>query len=342
MAIDIFAIQPSVISRNLKGKSFLIYGRKKSGKTSNAVKFERPILLGFEKGWNMLSGVIAQPVNKWTEALTIKKQLLKDAREVEKGNKKETHFQTVIVDTGDIAYDQCEAYILTKEGKQYLDETESKRGYKATEREFDTFFQEIVKAGYTLVVISHSETKQVKENGEKYDRTQPTMDKRGMKVVSRLVDVIGFADIMTRESGEDEMVLIMRGNKYLEAGSRNKHMSHKIPFTYQALEEDMAQAVEKLEKEGATVSDEAITAFKDQSKEVNFEEVRESIKQIAIKLNGLDKENETCLMNDYVKIVENHLGIGRTVRDCTHVQAGIMGMILQDLKEYAKENNIEL
>lgn len=43
----------------------------------------------------MLSGVMAQPVNKWSEALTIKKQLLKDADEVASGNKKETMFKTV-------------------------------------------------------------------------------------------------------------------------------------------------------------------------------------------------------------------------------------------------------
>lgn len=29
--IDIFSIQPSVISRDLSGKSFLIYGTRKSG-----------------------------------------------------------------------------------------------------------------------------------------------------------------------------------------------------------------------------------------------------------------------------------------------------------------------
>ena len=62
--IDIFSIKPSVISRDLSGKSFFIYGAKKSGKTSNAVKFPKPLLLAFEKGYNLLSGVKAQPINK--------------------------------------------------------------------------------------------------------------------------------------------------------------------------------------------------------------------------------------------------------------------------------------
>ena len=31
MAIDIFSLEPSVISRDLSGKSFLIYGTRKTG-----------------------------------------------------------------------------------------------------------------------------------------------------------------------------------------------------------------------------------------------------------------------------------------------------------------------
>lgn len=64
-------------------------------KTSNAVKFPKPILIAFEKGYNMLSGVYVQPINKWSEALTVKKQLLKDAQDVENGNKENTVFETV-------------------------------------------------------------------------------------------------------------------------------------------------------------------------------------------------------------------------------------------------------
>ena len=45
MAIDIFSIKPSVVTRDLSGKSFMIYGERKCGKTNNAVKFPKPILL---------------------------------------------------------------------------------------------------------------------------------------------------------------------------------------------------------------------------------------------------------------------------------------------------------
>jgi len=336
-SINIFEIEPSVISRDLSGKSFLIYGDKKSGKTSNAVKFPKPLLVAFEKGYNMLSGVMAQPVNKWKEAIDIKKQLLKDVKAVEDGDEKETTFKTIVVDTADIAYDMCEAFILAKEGVEYLDETESKRGYKAVEREFDGFFQEIVKAGYTLVVISHSDTKQMKENGEKYDRTQPTVDKRGLKVLARLVDVIGYSTFEPKDDGTSEMVLYLRGNKNLEAGSRNKYMSAKIPFTYNALLTDMQQAIDKLVKEdGAIVSDKPIEVYKDQSEVADFDETVSAIKKIAVAFKNQD------IADKYTAVSNNRLGKGKLVRDCDASQIDLLMLVLEDLKEIIVNEGILL
>jgi hypothetical protein len=335
MAIDIFAIQPSVISRDLSGKSFFIYGDKKSGKTSNAVRFPKPLLVAFEKGYNMLSGVMAQPVNKWKEAIDIKKQLLKDAKAVEDGDKKETTFKTIVVDTADIGYDMCEAFILAKEGVEYLDETESKRGYKAVEREFDGFFQEIVKAGYTLVVISHSETKQLKENGEKYDRTQPTVDKRGLKVLARLVDVIGYSTFEPKDDGTNEMVLYLRGSKNLEAGSRNKYMSAKIPFTYNALLTDMQQAIDKLAKDdGAVVSDKPIEVYKDQTENADFETTMSEIRKIAMAFKNQD------ISDKYTTVTNNRLGKGKLVRDCDITQIDLLMLVIEDLRDIIKEDGI--
>lgn len=330
--IDIFNLKPSTISRDLSGKSFLIYGTRKSGKTSNAVKFPKPLVMGFEKGWNMLSGVYGQPINKWAEALKVKKQLLADVDRVERGEKPETTFKTVVVDTADLAYMMCEDHILAKEGVEYLDETESKRGYKAVKKEFNMFFQEIVKAGYTLVVIAHSETKQIKENGEKFERTQPLVDKRGFEVLAGLVDVIGFATNELQEDGTNKMVLTLRGNQYLEAGTRNKYMSAKIPFTYEALRADMEQAIDKLEKEdGATITDKPTEVYKDQTKVADFKETVNAIGEIARLLN------DQGMMSKYQTITNKHLGKGKLVRDCDSTQIDLLMLILEDLNDLVKE-----
>lgn len=345
--INIFNLKPNVVSRDLSGKSFLFYGERKSGKTTNASKFPKPIILAFEKGYGLISNVVAQPLNTWSEALEAKMQLLDEAEEVKEhnriveetgeGEKRETTFKTVVVDTADIAYDLCEKYILIKEGVEYLDETESKRGYRALSREYDKFFQEIVKAGYTLVIISHATSKQVKEGGEKYDKTIPTVPDRGFQIISRLVDVCGYASLETdEETGETVPMLTLRGTKFLEAGSRNKYMSTRIPFTYEALREDMAKAVDKMAKVDGGVVDEAVNLFTEQSEEIDFEDTVKEIKKIAMKLNSLK------LMSVYTKIVTEYLGKGRNVMDCDESQIEILRLILIDLRKYITKENISL
>lgn len=343
--IDIFNIQPTVVTRDLSGKSFLIYGERKSGKTSNAVKFPKPILLAFEKGYSMISGVYAQPINTWREALEVKKQLLKDAKAVVDAEKTETVFKTVIVDTADIAYDCCERYILDKEGVEHLDESTNMRAYRALSREYDKFFQEIVKAGYTLVIISHATSKQIKEKGEKYDKTIPTLPDRGFQVIARLVDVCAYASYETDlESGTTTSMLTMRGSKNLEAGSRNKYMSEKIPFTYQALCDDMAQAINRLESEdGATVVTTPTQMHQDVTEKVDFKAVKTSIGKIARALTKLDEnEEEPHYVDDYKRIAESYIGRNRLVKDCDEAQADMLALILEDLQEYVKENKIKV
>lgn len=231
----------------------------------------------------------------------------------------------------------CETYILNKEGVEYLSETEQSRGYRAVSKEFDGFFQDIVRAGYTLVAISHSEVKQVKDKttGEKYDRIQPTIQKRGFQVLSRLVDVCAYAASERNAEGENEMILTLRGDQFLEAGSRNKYMSERIPFTYTALRDDMAQAIDRMEKDdGATVVDAPITVFQPQSETPDFSVVYNEIKKYAKLFNSLD------ISNKYVAIIEKTLGKGRSVRDCTEDQADLLGLILTDLKDYCADNGI--
>lgn len=338
MAFDLKSIKPHKVSRDLTGKSFLIYGDRKVGKTTCASRFPKSLILAFEKGYDELDDVNAQPINSWKEALEIKKALLLEAKEEREG-KGERTFITVCVDTVDLAYDMCEAYILMKEGVDYLDETEKMRGYRATSREYDKFFQEIVKAGYTLVCISHSTTKQVKENGKKYDRTIPTLPDRGFLVVSRLVDVCAYATF--EDEPEDPLnpkrYLILRGSKELEAGCRNPYLPSRIEFSYESLRDAYVNAIDKMQAEKpGSVKDERENNYADTTPKANFNETMASIKACAVALHNADK------MNEYNKVVAEYLGKNRNVKDCTEDQIDIMLLILDDLKDYIAENNIPM
>lgn len=219
------------------------------------------------------------------------------------------------------------------------------RAYRALSREYDQFFQEIVKAGYTLIIISHAMSKQIKENGIKYDKTIPTVPDRGFQVISRLVDVCAYASYENDEDKSNQVnsMLTLRGSKTLEAGSRNKYMSDRIPFTYQALCDDMAQAIDRLEKEdGATIVDTPTQMYQDVTEKADFNQVRNDIGKIAKGLNALDKSQGTNHVDEFRKIVENYLGKNRLIKDCDESQTDMLVLILEDLEEYVKDNNITI
>lgn len=112
MAIDILNIQPSVISRDLRGKYVLLYGKPKSGKTTAATAFPKSLLVAFEKGYNAIGGVRAVDITKWSDYKMVIRQLEKpEAREL---------YETVIIDTISIAYDYCEQYICAQNGVQKI------------------------------------------------------------------------------------------------------------------------------------------------------------------------------------------------------------------------------
>ena len=77
--IDLLSLEPHKVSRDMRGYSVLFFGEPKSGKTTIASKFPNSLLLAFEKGYNALAGIKAQPINSWAEFLKVYRQL-KDSK----------------------------------------------------------------------------------------------------------------------------------------------------------------------------------------------------------------------------------------------------------------------
>ena len=106
--IDIMSVTPHQMSRDMRGYSVFMYGGWKTGKTTTAVKFPKHFLLAFEKGYSAIPGAMALPINSWSEFRQVLRQLKNDAAK--------ERYETIIVDTADIAYNYCSAYICNNNG----------------------------------------------------------------------------------------------------------------------------------------------------------------------------------------------------------------------------------
>lgn len=117
MAImNLLDLQPTTVSRDLKDKYLLVYGREKTGKTTFAAQCEKNLIFAFEKGTNFLSGVYAIPVPKWTDFKALLKQLEKP--EIQE------KFNTVTIDTVSIAWNLCEQYICQQKDVKSIGDIE--------------------------------------------------------------------------------------------------------------------------------------------------------------------------------------------------------------------------
>ena len=326
MSINLMGIEPTVVSRDLRGKIVMFYGEPKTGKTTTAVKFPKSLLLAFEKGYNALNNVMAQPINKWSEFKQVLKQL-KDKQVQDK-------FETIIVDTADIMWDLAEKYVCQREAVEKIGDIPFGGGYKMVEQEVDESLRSIALMDYGLVMISHAEDKEfTDESGESYQKIVPTLPKKARKIVTRMADIIGYSRTIQDEEGNTTVNLYMRGTSRFEAGSRWKHTPPSVEFNYKNLVDALAEAIEKQEKEDGVVAiDGHVNLYKDNSV-YNFDDVKKEISEVINEI--LEKNDEDAVK--ITKIVDKHLGKGRRIADTEEEQIDMLVLILDDLKELLSE-----
>ena len=329
--ISLLDLQPHKISRDLRGYSMLFYGAPKTGKTTISSHFPGALLCAFEKGYNALADVYAQPISSWSDFKKVVNQL-KQPAVAEK-------FQTVIVDTGDIAYDLCVKYICAREStadKTYetIGDIPYGKGYALAMQEYDEQFRKILQMNYGLVIISHDKDKIFKdESGQEYNKIVPTLDNRAALVCERTCDIIGYAREVNTEEGQQTR-LFLRGTPRFEAGSRFRYTPDSIEFTYEALVNAIADAVEKEASHGADrVTDQS------QASQVYAEEETYDFKAMIDEfqeLVGALIQKSPSMAARITAIVDKRLGKGKKVVDCTEANAPQLDLILYDLRELNK------
>lgn len=331
MDIDLLALEPHKVSRDLRGYSVFFYGEPKSGKTTIASKFPNSLLLAFEKGYNALAGVMAQPVNSWAEFMKIFKQL--------KDEKVKAKFETIIIDTADIAYSYCEKYICMANGVNTIADIPYGKGYALTGNEFDEKLRGIVQMGYGIVLISHATDKTFKdESGNEYNKIVPTLDKRANNIVARMADIIGYSRAVTDEDGNNKTVLFMRGTQRYEAGSRFKYTPDYIEFSHDNLVNAIADAIDRqAEEDGSELyTDTRENAYIDTSSHLDFDELMAEFGNIIKEFSEDEEKMETYYAPRITQIINKLLGAGKKVNDMTRDQVEQLALIVDELKDIPK------
>ena len=248
---SIFDLEPSKISRDLKGKFILIYGQPKTGKSTFGSQLPRALFMNFEQGTNALAGIRSMPIMKWTDA----KKVLSELRQP----KAREMYDSIVVDTASIAWQLCEKYVCQREGVDSIRDIPWGGGWTMLKNEFSEFWREITLLGFGILFIAHSKDKPTEmrtEDGEAITAVCPDLPNQCYTIINSIVDIIGYLQVQMNPDGTSERFLYTRSTPYIFAGSRYQYLAPKIKFGYQELVDAIGDAIDMaVEKDGAQVTD---------------------------------------------------------------------------------------
>jgi hypothetical protein len=282
---------------------------------------------------------MAQPISSWSDFRKVLKQLNNDAAK--------SMYETIIIDTADIAYDLCEKYICANAkrpdggfGVDAIGDVPYGKGYTLLSKEFDECLRSIVQMDYGLVLISHAVDKTFKdEQGQEYSKIVPTLGSKPRNIVSRMCDIIGYSRVVQNQDGTNSTKLFLRGTPRYVAGSRFKYTPDYIDFTYNNLVDAIGDAIDKqMQEDGEQYfTDEKQNLYKAAVTPLNFDALLDEFNSIIEELVTKDEAK----FGEYwaprvTEIVERYLGKGIKVNDCSREQVEALDLILSDLKDLLK------
>jgi len=297
--IDIFSLEPSKISRDLKGKFLLIYGQPKTGKSTFGSQLPRSLFLNFEQGTNALAGIRSVPILRWSDFKKVLSQLRKpQAREM---------YDSIVVDTVSIAWQLCEKYICQRENADSIRDVPWGQGWNMLKNEFSECWREITLLGFGILFIAHSKEKPTEmrdEDGNSINAVAPDLPNNCYTIVNSIVDIIGYLQVQMNADGTSERYLYTRSTPTIFAGSRYQYLAPKIKFGYNQLVEAIGDAIDKsVELDGAEVTDHTEIA---QIRDRPFNEIMDDARKIwmgylASAQNEEEKDQHLRIMKDVIK-----------------------------------------
>ena len=320
MAIDILAIQPQVISRDLRSKYLLLAGPPKIGKTEFCTMAPDALVLAFEIGTNARPGAMIQKIDTWSTFKLVLRQLEKPEAKAK--------FSTICIDTVAIAYDLCEQFICAQNGVQKIGDIPYGGGYAALSKEFDGALRKITMMGYGLIMTCHLKESS-DENGE-ITGYKPDLNNRCLKIVNGLVDIIGVITQTWDEHGESHRWIQTRSTPTIVAGSRYKYLAPRIPFGYNEFLEALSQAIDKEQENGAVVTD---TAPVDTFEKLDYKAIRAEASELWTTLVEKDPENAPAIL----KKVEIIFGRPMKLSEITEDQVDLFNLVVLDMRDMLKD-----
>lgn len=208
--------------QRLEDYVIFLYGPPKIGKSTWASQMDQPLFLATESGLRALE-VHQVPIDTWTSFLTAAK-LIADGKH---------QFKTIVIDTIDNLYALCAHHIYRQHGIAHQSDLDWGKGWDLVSDEFMRALTKLSLQPYGLVMLSHSEDREIKTRTHTLTKTVPTLPKRARNIALRMADMVLLADIAETPDGPARVVRTAPSERY-EAGDRTGRLPDTLPLSFAA------------------------------------------------------------------------------------------------------------
>ena len=299
----------------------------KIGKTTFGSQMPKPLLLAFEKGYNAIPNIQAADVSTWSEMKQILRQL--------KRPEVKQRYQSIIVDTIDIAAAACEKYIIDQNNVDTLNQIPYGQGWVQVKRELESTFRAVTQLGYAVLFISHDKDKTFKrQDGTEYNQIVPTLSNSYNEIIKNMVDIYGYAHLVIKEGVPGRALTLRSLDGTVDCGSRFRYMQPEISFSYNSLVDALNQSIDR---EAEHAGQEFITEERNTStsyEELDFDAL---YKECSEMLKSILPEKKEYYRPRIEEIVGRNLGKGKKISQITRNQVEQLSLIVYDLRELFEE-----
>lgn len=342
--LNLLDLQETGVSYGIEGLKILIYGSNTLGKTPQAMRFPKPLLLMGEAGGTAIKGYKIS-IKQKKDFVDVVKQLT-DEKTMEQMKEK---FQTIVIDTATDIIDIYQNSVAREYGVKDVSEMNANKdmpnGYALYRNAFKLDINKLCSCGYTVIFIMHEELSEIKEQTIVNGKIK-AVGTGAFKIVPKgsnsvkdssrfLRDLCDFRFYIKGNGVDAETGKTIMSTAYAHetaeyyAGSRFDIEPIINPFTA----ENIIDAIEKAQKKSAENYGADLVSFTMDTNGYTKADYMDCIKPYVMALFDI-------YPNETEEIIAKQLGDGVKVTEAKDSQLVELETIYNNLVAFAQERNV--
>lgn len=323
----------TTINTSLQGKTILVCGASKTGKSTIGSHAPRPVFLSTENGTEALTGMVNIPIGSWSDFKNVVGQLT--------GPKGRENFDTVVVDTATNLMLLLDKYVgqklsTDKTAMDFGSDAQYGKGTKKMRDELGLQLQKLANQGYILIFIVHTETKTDFNTGKDYIGTSLTNSLFG--VLEKAADqIIYLKRDEDRKGNISYTTWFSPKGGFVNTGGRFTPDVEYVETDWNTINNTLTGKLAELgTQEGVTAVESNKPSFTihNDNEEYDYPALMEEFQDITSKLVEEDPDNVSKIS----KSVASILGPSRKATSLTKNQVELLYEVVANLK---KDFNLE-